>query len=56
MMELTKEYLLELRQNALAKRQHCLDMVQQANGAVDMVNYLLEQLEKLETENGNNAD
>ena len=55
MIELSKEYLLELRQNAMAKRQHCLDMVQQANGAIDMVNYLLEQLEKPEAENVNNA-
>jgi hypothetical protein len=49
-MELTKEHLVNLRDQAMAKRQEYLNMVHQANGAVDMLNLLIEQLDKPETE------
>jgi hypothetical protein len=49
-MELSKEYLVNLRDQAMAKRQEYLNMVHQANGAVDMLNLLIEQLDKQETE------
>lgn len=53
-MSLSKEALLEVRDQALAKRQHLVEMLQQANGAIDMVNYLLEKIqqENPEQENG----
>lgn len=49
-MELTKEYLLELRQNSVAKRQQIFEMFQQANGAIDMVDLLLQRLDQPEPE------
>lgn len=49
-MELTKEYLVGLRDQALAKRQEYLDMVHQANGAIDMLSLLIEQLDKPKAE------
>jgi len=54
-VSLSKETLLEVRDQALAKRQHLVEMLQQANGAIDMVNYLLDKLEQEtpEQENGN---
>lgn len=45
-MELTKEYLLNLREDALKDRQKYLDMIQQANGAIAMVDFLIGQLEQ----------
>ncbi len=45
-MELTKEYLLELRQNSVVKRQQIFEMFQQANGAIDMLDLLLQQLDQ----------
>jgi hypothetical protein len=56
-MGLTKEDLLEVKQQALAKRQHFVEMLQQANGAVDMIDYLLQKLEQEnpEQQNGINA-
>ena len=56
-MELTKEALLEVRQQAIAKRQNLFEMLQQANGAIDMVDYLLQKLEqeKPEQQNGDDA-
>jgi hypothetical protein len=56
-MELTKETLLEVRQQALAKRQNLFEMLQQANGAIDMVDYLLQKMEqeKPEQQNGDDA-
>lgn len=45
-MELTKEALLEVRQQAIAKRQNLFEMLQQANGAIDMVDYLLQKMEQ----------
>lgn len=57
-MELTKEYLLELRQNSVAKRQQVFEMLQQANGAIDMLDLLLQQLDqpKPELESDNDAN
>jgi len=45
-MSLSKEDLLEVRQQAIAKRQNLFEMLQQANGAIDMVDYLLQKLEQ----------
>ena len=44
-MELTKEYLLAIRGDALENRQKYADMLQQANGAIAMVDFLLQQLD-----------
>ena len=56
-MSLSKEDLLEVRQQAIAKRQNLFEMLQQANGAIDMVDYLLQKLEqeKPEQQNGDDA-
>ena len=51
-MELTKEYLVDLREKAVAKRQEYLNMVYQANGAIDMLNLLIGQLDKPENQDG----
>ena len=45
-MGLAKEDLLEVKQQALAKRQHLIEVLQQANGAIDMIDYLLQKLEQ----------
>ena len=45
-MSLSREDLLEVRQQAIAKRQNLFEMLQQANGAIDMVDYLLQKLEQ----------
>ena len=57
-MELTKGYLLGLRSQALEQRQKYLDLIQQANGAIAMVDVLLTELDREEPEctNGNNAN
>jgi len=57
MAALDKEYLLGLRSQALEQRQKYLDLVQQANGAIAMVDVLLTELDREEPENsnGNNA-
>lgn len=55
-MELTKESLLEIKQNAVVKRQELLNMIQQANGAIDMIDHLLKQLDHPEPEPQNDAD
>ena len=47
-MELTKEVLLETRQQAVAKRQQLYEMLQQANGAIDMVDFLLQKIDQPE--------
>lgn len=49
-MELTKEFLLDFRQNAVNQQQHYLQMVQQAKGAIDTIDYLISQLEAPEQE------
>ena len=55
MAELDKEYLLNLRNQALEQRQKYLDMVQQANGAIAMVDVLITEIDRKEpeSENGN---
>ena len=56
-MSLSREDLLEVRQQAIAKRQNLFEMLQQANGAIDMVDYLLQKMEqeKPEQQNGDDA-
>lgn len=56
MAELTKDYLLNLRNQALAERQKYLDMIQQANGAIAMVDVLLTELDRTEPENQDGDD
>jgi hypothetical protein len=51
----TREQLLNLREQALAKRQSYLDMIQQANGAVAMLDLLLSQLQSSEQQENENA-
>lgn len=55
-MELTKEYLVDLRDKSVARRQEYLNMVYQANGAIDMLNLLIQQLDKPESQNASNSD
>jgi len=45
-MELDKEYLLNLKNQALTERQNYLDLVQQANGAIAMVDVLLTEIDR----------
>lgn len=52
-MNLTKEYLLELRESAVNKRQQLSEMLQQANGAIDLIDLLLQRLEEPENPDGN---
>ena len=54
-MALTKEDLLEIRQDAVAKRQQLLEMLQQAKGAIDMIDLLIQKMEEpeLEPQDGN---
>jgi hypothetical protein len=47
-MSLTKEVLLETKQLAVQKRQQLYEMLQQANGAIEMVDFLLSKLEEPE--------
>lgn len=51
MAELDKGYLLGLRSQALEQRQKYLDLVQQANGAIAMVDVLLTEIDRKEPEN-----
>ena len=53
MAKLTKEYLTELRRDALEERQKHLDMLQQANGAIAMIDFLLAEMDKDEAEEEN---
>jgi hypothetical protein len=46
MATLDKEYLLDLKNQALEHRQKYLDLVQQANGAIAMVDVLLTELNR----------
>ena len=55
-MKLTKEDLLEVRQQAIAKRQNLFEMLQQANGAIDMVDYLLQKMEQEKPEQQDGVD
>jgi hypothetical protein len=51
MAALDKDYLLGLRSQALEQRQKYLDLVQQANGAIAMVDVLLTEIDREEPEN-----
>ncbi len=53
MAALDKEYLLGLRNQALEQRQKYLDLIQQANGAIAMVDVLLTEIDREEPENQN---
>lgn len=44
-MGLSKERLMEVKQDALAERQKYVEMLQQANGAIAMLDFLLAQCE-----------
>jgi hypothetical protein len=46
MATLDKEYLLDLKNQALEQRQKYLDLAQQANGAIAMVDVLLTELNR----------
>lgn len=50
MAALDKDYLLDLRNQALEQRQKHLDLIQQANGAIAMVDVLLTELNREEPE------
>lgn len=45
-MELTKEYLVDLRDKAVAKRQEYINMIHQANGAIDVLEMLIAEVSK----------
>ena len=51
MAALDREYLLGLRSQALEQRQKYLDLIQQANGAIAMVDVLLTEIDREEPEN-----
>lgn len=53
MAALDKDYLLGLRNQALEQRQKYLDLIQQANGAIAMVDVLLTEIDREEPENQN---
>jgi hypothetical protein len=55
-MLLTKQTLMNLRQQAVAKRQAHVDMVHQADGAIGVIDLLLEQLDKSQTESPDAPD
>jgi len=55
-MSLSREDLLEVRQQAIAKRQNLFEMLQQANGAIDMVDYLLQKMEQEKPEQQDGVD
>ena len=50
-MELTKEYLLSLKAQATEQCRKHWEMVQQANGAIAMVDVLLTEIDRKEPEN-----
>jgi hypothetical protein len=52
-MQLTKEHLLELKQDAVVKQQHHANMFQQAKGAIDLIDHLINQLDMPEQESVN---
>jgi hypothetical protein len=58
MAALDKDYLLGLRNQALEQRQKYLDLIQQANGAIAMVDVLLTEIDREEPEsvNADNAN
>lgn len=56
MAVLDKEYLLDLRNQALEQRQKYSDLIQQANGAIAMVDVLLTELERQDPPDTENRD
>jgi hypothetical protein len=54
-MELTKEYLVDLRDKAVAKRQEYVNMIHQADGAIGVLDMLIAQISK-ESESTNADD
>ena len=48
-MELGKEYLVDLREKAVAKRQEYLNMIHQADGAIGVIDLMLNQIKASET-------
>ncbi len=50
---LTKEYLLNLRQNAVAQQQHHANLVQQAQGTIDLIDHLVNKIVEAEQESAN---
>ena len=56
MATLDKEYLLGLRNQALEQRQRYFELVQQANGAIAMVDVLLTELERQDPPDTENRD
>jgi hypothetical protein len=53
MAALDKEYLLNLKTQATEQRQKYWEMVQQANGAIAMVDVLLTEIDREEPESVN---
>jgi hypothetical protein len=45
-MALSKQHLMHLREQAVAKRQAYVDMVHQADGAIGVLDLLLSQLDQ----------
>jgi hypothetical protein len=45
-MELTKEYLVDLREKAVAKRQEYISMIHQADGAISVLDMLIAEASK----------
>ena len=56
MAQLDKNYLLGLKAQATEQRQKYWEMVQQANGAIAMVDVLLTEIDREEPENVNAND
>jgi hypothetical protein len=54
-MKLTKEYLVDLKEKALAKRQEHIYMIHQADGAIGVLDMLIAQISK-ESESTNADD
>jgi hypothetical protein len=52
-MELTKEYLVDLREKAVAKRQEYLNMIHQADGAIGVLDMLIAEVSKQGELDGN---
>lgn len=45
-MELTKEYLMDLKDKAVAKRQEYINMIHQADGAIGVLDMLIAEVSK----------
>jgi hypothetical protein len=56
MAALDKDYLLNLKTQATEQRQKYWEMVQQANGAIAMVDVLLTEIDREEPESTNADD